>query len=647
MAAPVLASGIANVVVGTAGHIDHGKSSLVRALTGIDPDRLPEEQERGMTIDLGFARWRARDGRTVGIIDVPGHEKFVKNMVAGATSLDIVMLVIAADDGVMPQTREHLEILGLLGIENGFVVLTKVDLVDAEMRALALEDVCALVRGTFLDGAPVVPVSNVTRAGFPELEAELERRVAAAKPRSAEGLFRMPIQRVFSARGHGTVVTGVPLSGQAAPGDEVEVVPPGLRGRVRGIHAYGVARERATAGHSCALNLSDVDWRAVHRGMVAAAPGFFPAAALFEARLRYLAGRDRPLAHRTEVRVHLGTSEVLGRVRILDKEQLAPGEEALVQLELEAPVVACGGDRFLVRQISPMVTLGGGVLFGASRTHRKRLKEHHIEQVERREQALADPRLTLRFAAEQRRFEPFHVRDLAADVGAPLEEVEARVRTLVEAGELADLGRGQFLSQLFAGEARAKIEAALAELHKQQPLKKLLEIRELRNKVELPEATLHFVKSELVRKGAVVEEGGPGLLRLASHRPAVSDEDEKLLDALRALYAEAALQPPTVEEAAAKLAAPPRRVATLVELLCDEGALARVGALRFAKAALERARAELVRVAQAHGGEVVIPALRDALATSRKFMIPLLEHFDAAGLTARRGEKRFLRVSRV
>jgi selenocysteine-specific elongation factor len=647
MPASAPAPGIANVVVGTAGHIDHGKSSLVRALTGIDPDRLPEEQERGMTIDLGFARWRARDGRTVGIIDVPGHEKFVKNMVAGATSLDIVMLVIAADDGVMPQTREHLEILGLLGIASGFVVLTKVDLVDDEMRALALEDVRALVRGTFLEDAPVLPVSNVTRAGLPELEAELERRIAAAKPRSGEGLFRMPIQRVFSARGHGTVVTGVPLTGQAAPGDEIEIVPPGLRGRVRGIHAYGEARERATAGHSCALNLSDVDHHAVRRGMVAAAPGFFPAASLFEARLRYLAGRERPLAHRTEVRVHLGPSEVLGRVRILDKEELLPGEEGLVQLELEEPVVACAGDRFLVRQLSPMVTLGGGVLFGASRTHRKRLKEHHIEAVGRREQALADPALTLRFAAEQRRFEPFTAKELAADVGAPLAEVEARARAAAAGGVLADLGRGQLLSRLFADQAREKVKAELKELHRASPLKKLVEIRELRNRVALPEAAFQFARDDLVRQGVVVEEGGPGLLRLASHRPAVSGDDEKLLESLRALFAAAALQPPTAEEAAAKLAAPPKKIATLIELLCDEGALARVGPLRFAHAAYDHARAELVRVAKAHGGEVVIPELRDALATSRKFMIPLLEHFDGAGLTARRGEKRFLRESRV
>ena len=638
---------IANVVVGTAGHIDHGKSSLVRTLTGIDPDRLPEEQERGMTIDLGFARFQASDGRTVGIIDVPGHEKFVKNMVAGATSLDIVMLVIAADDGVMPQTREHLEILGLLGIQSGFVVLSKIDLVDAEMRELALEDVRALVHGTFLEAAPILPVSNVTGEGIPELKSELERRVLAAKPKSGEGLFRMPIQRVFSARGHGTVVTGVPLSGRVKIGDEVEIVPLGKRGRIRGVHAYGAARDGATAGHSCALNVADVDYREIHRGMVVGAPDSFPAAQLFEARLRYLSGREQPLEHRTPVRIHLGTSEILGRVRILDKAALAPGEEGLVQLELEEPVVACAGDRFLVRQVSPMVTLGGGVLFGAARTHRKRLKEHHIEAVSRREQALADPLLSLRFAAEQRRFEPFQLKELAADVGLPLADADALARELLAKGDLVDAGRGLLLSSAFVRQAEEKFEAALKELHRSHALKKLVEIRELRARVELPEPTLQLVKQQLVQQGVVVEEGAPGSLRLASHKPAVSADDERLLEELRALYGAAELQPPTAEEAAARLTSTERKVTTLLELLCDEGEVVRVGSLRFARAALEKARGELVRVAKAHAGEVVIPELRDALATSRKFMIPLLEHFDAAGLTSRRGDKRWLRESRV
>ncbi len=645
MTAPV--SGIANVIVGTAGHIDHGKSSLVRTLTGIDPDRLPEEQERGMTIDLGFARYHASDGRTVGIIDVPGHERFVKNMVAGATSLDIVMLVIAADDGVMPQTREHLEILGLLGVQSGFVVLSKIDLVDADLRELAIEDVKGLVAGTFLDGQPIVPISNVTGLGIPELKVELERRIASARPRPLDGLFRVPIQRVFSAKGHGTVVTGVPLSGAVEIGHELEILPLGKRGRVRGIHAYGEARERATAGHSCALNLSDIDYREITRGMVVAEPGFFQASSLFEARMRHLRGHERPLQHRTEIRLHVGTSEVLGRVRILDKELLLPGEEGLVQLELETPVVACAGDRFLVRQVSPMVTLGGGVLFGAARTHRRRLKEWHIEALEQRELALADPALALRFAAEQRRFDPFTSKELATDGALSLADAEGLVRGLLGSGGLIEVGRGLLLSKLFADQAKEAVKGALKTLHKAHPLKKLIEIRELRTSVNLPETTLQLAKELLVQQAVVVEEGAPGNLRLASHRPAVSADDERLLNELRALYATADMQPPLIEEAAVRLSALPKKVTSLLELLADEGEIVRVGVLRFARTAIDRARAELVRIAKSHGGEVVIPELRDALQTSRKFMIPLLEHFDGTGITSRNGDKRFLRESRL
>jgi selenocysteine-specific elongation factor len=294
-----------------------------------------------------------------------------------------------------------------------------------------------------------------------------------------------------------------------------------------------------------------------------------------------------------------------------------------------------------------MLTLGGGILFGAARTHRRRLKEHHIEALHQREQAMHDPLASLRFAAEQRRFEPFSVKELAADVALPLADAQGLVAELSARGELVEAGRGLHLSKSFAERAKAQVIEALRALHKAHPLKKLLEIRELRTKAELPETVLQLARERLAAEGVVVEEGAPGTLRLASHRPAVSAEDEKLLTVLRALYATAELQPPTVEEAAAKLSALPKKVAALLDLLADEGEVARVGPLRFSRAAMEKAKAELVRIARSHGGEVVIPELRDALATSRKFMIPLLEHFDGIGLTARSGDKRFLRESRL
>ena len=638
---------ITNVIVGTAGHIDHGKSSLVQRLTGIDPDRLQEEKDRGMTIDLGFARYHGRGDRLVGIIDVPGHERFIKNMVAGATSVDVVVLVVAADDGVMPQTREHLEILTLLGLKRGMVAVTKADLVDPELLELAIDDVRTLLADTFLADAPIVPCSNHSGDGIDVVREQLDELIAQIEPRSGEGLFRMAIQRVFSAKGHGTVVTGVPISGHVSMGDELEVLPLGRTGRVRGIQAYGTAREVGHAGHSCAVNLGDVDYREVCRGMVLATPDSFVAARLLEARMRHLPGRTVPLEHRTEIKFHVGTSELVGRVRILDADVLLPGEEALVQVELEEAVVVAAGDRFLVRRPSPAITVGGGVLFGAAQHHRKRLKSHHVEALERREQALADQEGAAQYAAEQRRFTPFELNELAVDLSRDRSEVEGIVQILVESGRLITIGRHSFLSRAFSDQARKLILDKLKEVHKAHPLKKLVEVRDLRSRLDLPEPVFKEVLARSVQHGAVCEEGAPGSVRLSSHQPALNEEDEVLLDEVRATYATAECSPPGLPEVAKKLDAAEKMVRRLVELLCDEGELVRVGTLFFHRPATERARSELIKNARAHGGEVAIPELRDILSTSRKYMIPLLESFDASGITVRKGDKRFLREHQV
>ena len=333
------------IVIGTAGHIDHGKSTLVKVLTGIDPDRLKEEQERGMTIDLGFARFRLPDGRRVGMVDVPGHERFIKNMVAGATGIDLVILVVAANDGVMPQTREHLSIMQLLGVGRGLVALTKIDMVEAGLVELALEDVRATIQGTFLEGAPILPLSSITGEGLEEFKQVLFRLASETPPRSDAGVFRLPVQRVFSAKGFGTVVTGIPVSGSVALGDVLEVLPRGLRGKVRGLQAYQESTERARAGHSTAINLADVDQHEVTRGNVLATPGFFRPTRMVAASLDALALLDKPVEDRTAIRLHTGTAEALGELVLLDCEELEPGGSALVQLRLEEPVVCAPGVR--------------------------------------------------------------------------------------------------------------------------------------------------------------------------------------------------------------------------------------------------------------------------------------------------------------
>ena len=330
---------IINVILGTAGHIDHGKSKLVERLTGLDPDRLPEEKARGLTIDLGFAPLRLKGGQQVGIIDVPGHERLIKNMVAGATGIDLVLLVVAADDGVMPQTREHLAIMHLLGLKQGIVVINKIDLVEEDLRELVKEEVRETLKGTFLEDAPVLEVSALTGAGVDELLAEIHSRVSSLEPKPSTGIFRMPIQRVFSSKGFGTVVTGVPLQGQTTTGETLEVVPLGKTGRVRGIHAYGEPTDLARAGHSSAINLTDIDYKTVARGMVVTQPGYFRGSTMFEARFHYLPSCRRALIHQSSIRLHVGTVEGLGKIYLLEKKALQPGEDAYVQFRLREPVV--------------------------------------------------------------------------------------------------------------------------------------------------------------------------------------------------------------------------------------------------------------------------------------------------------------------
>ena len=367
------------IIIGTAGHIDHGKSSLVRLLTGTDPDRWAEEKERGMTIDLGFARMTLPDGRQVGLVDVPGHERFLRNMVAGATGIDLVLLVVAADDGVMPQTREHLEIMDLLGVRDGLLVLNKIDLVEPGMADLAVEELREVTRGTFLEDAPVVRVSATTGEGIEQFKDQLEQRASALTPRQADGVFRMPVQRVFSAKGFGTILTGIPVSGSVRTGDLLEVLPRGGKGKVRGLQAYHEGTDQARAGHSTAVNLSDVDHKEVTRGAVLATPGYFKAQTMLGATLRILHSTLGGIGNRTPIRLHLGTAEVLGEVILLEQDQMEPGEEGLVQLRLEDPVICAPGDHFVLRRASPMETLGGGVILEESRYRLKRFKGFVID----------------------------------------------------------------------------------------------------------------------------------------------------------------------------------------------------------------------------------------------------------------------------
>jgi selenocysteine-specific elongation factor len=631
------------IVIGTAGHIDHGKSTLVRALTGVDPDRLKEEKERGLTIDLGFAPLQLADGRTVGIVDVPGHERFIKNMVAGATGIDLVVLVVAADDGVMPQTREHLSIMSLLGVERGLIALTKVDAVDEEMAELAAEDVREAVAGTFLEDAPLFPVSGVTGQGLEELRATLFEMAAAVEPRSAGGVFRMPIQRVFSARGFGTIVTGIPVSGSVGLGDTLEILPGGQKGKVRGIQAYKQEATRARAGHSTALNLSDVAHKEVHRGCVAAAPGYYRAVRMVGARLTVLKELVRPLQNRTPIRLHTGTAEAVGEVVLLDAPELEPGATGLVQFRLEEPLVCAAGDRFILRLASPLLTLGGGSILEESRYRLKRFKGFVLDELQRQEASLDSPEdLTevVLMRAGERLSTP---RELAVAVKRAAEDVRGYLAGLAARGAAVSRdGGNRWIHAEALERGLGRLREALEGWFGEHPLRSVIDLRDLRAAVRTEPGVLELLLEEEAARGGLSLEPG-GKVRPAGARPALEPELLELRGRVEARLVAAGLQPPGSEELAEQLDCGREQLTQLLESLADEGQVAHGGkGLSLAREPLERAREEVIANCRRHG-ELAIPELRDALGTTRKFLIPLLEHFDAVGVTLRQGGRRVLK----
>ena len=630
------------LVIGTAGHIDHGKSTLVKTLTGIDPDRLKEEQERGMTIDLGFARFSLPDGRRVGMVDVPGHERFVKNMVAGATGIDLVILVVAADDGVMPQTREHLAIMQILGVRRGLVALTKIDMVEPEMVALAAEDVRAATRGTFLETAPILPLSSITGEGLEEFRRTLFRLASETMPRSDAGIFRMPVQRVFSAKGFGTVVTGIPVRGAVALGDVVDVLPSQRACKVRSIQAYSESRSRARAGHSAAINLSDVAVQEVTRGNVIATPGFFRPTRMIAAAFEALATLERALEDRLAIRLHTGTAEVVGELVLLDCERLEPGQAALVQLRLVEPVVCAPGDRFVLRLASPVITLGGGSILEESKYRLKRFKKFVLEELERAHESLSPPRELLDVSLARWSKGIATLEDLAVEVKRSKEETERLLSELKSGGRVRPFGKGGWIHAERLAESRATLAEALKQWFTENSHRSVVDVRDVRRTTGLEEDFLAALL-ELEAREKTLELQPGGLIKPLGREAVADSATEEGARTVHALLAKDPFQPPAPSELASALKLPEKKVRALLELLIDRGEVHRVHSdFLLTRANFDRARAAVVANCQKNGS-LDIPSLRDELATSRKYLIPLLEHLDATGVTLRQGANRVLR----
>jgi len=631
-----------SIIVGTAGHIDHGKTALVRALTGIDADRLPEEKRRGITIDIGFADLDLGEVR-VGFVDVPGHEKFVKNMLAGAHGIDLVALVIAADESVMPQTREHFEICRLLGVQHGLVVLTKKDLVDEEMLALVREEVKGLVAGSFLDRAPVVAVSSRTGEGVDELKSTLREIALQVPARSEEFITRLPIDRAFTMSGFGAVVTGTLITGAIEEADELVLLPVGRRVRVRGLQVHGSKVRRATAGQRTAVNLTGIETGELERGMVLAPPNRFPSTQIIDARVTVLEDAVRSLRSRQRVRVHIGAAEALARVRALEMSgEIKPGASGFLQLRLEAPVAGVIGDRFILRSYSPQHTIAGGVIADPfPPKHRAR----EVAQVRARLNRLLDGSREEKVAAlVDNAPNGLNPAGIVARTGWRDQIVAAAVESARAQGIIAEAG-GEFFATGTLADLKQNMVKDIRAHHAAEPLSRGLSLEILRGR-HFPHASpdlFRAVVTDLQQDGALVIE--KDIARAPEHVRAVSGEDAALRDRLEEVYRDAKLAAPSIAEALSRAG-----VATsqqqhgrkVIQVLIDSGRLVRVdGEMFFHASALDDMITRLRAFAASKPNRAIdVAEFKELAGISRKYAIPLLEYLDREKVTRREGDKR-------
>jgi selenocysteine-specific elongation factor len=641
-----------HIIVGTAGHIDHGKTALVQALTGIDADRLKEEKLRGITIDIGFADLAIDDFR-FGFVDVPGHERFVKNMLAGAHGLDLVMLVVAAEESIMPQTREHFDICRLLRVKSGLIALTKVDLVDEELLELARAEVEDYVSGSFLESAPVIAVSSRTGEGINELKSALVELAAHIEPKAAQATARLPVDRAFSIKGFGTVVTGTLIAGELKPGDEVDILPAGTRARIRNVQVHGRDTDRALAGQRTAINLQGINIDQVERGSVLAPAGRLRSTSMLDARLDLLASAPRPLVHRARVRLHHGTAEVMARVvvlgggpgadaagRLAATHRIEPGESRIVQLRLEEPITALPGDRFIIRSYSPQVTIGGGVIIDAlPDKHRIRDKEAlaRLEQLER-----ADPTERALIFIEMSGSRSMSQSEIAARTGATDQQILGAARELVREGKAFEVASAPLLL-ISAGSYNrlaGSVINLLTDYHRREPLSLGLNREEVRERVfgDVRPEVFRAVVARLAEEGKVAAERDA--LRLASHRPALNDQAATAKQALEAAFKAVGLQAGTLEEVAAVADIPVALARKLYTLLAAESRVVRIGDMVFHADSIEDLKAR-VRAQKAINPRMDVAVFKEITGgLTRKHAIPLLEFLDRERVTRRTGNER-------
>jgi selenocysteine-specific elongation factor len=631
-----------SIIIGTAGHIDHGKTTLVRALTGIDADRLPEEKRRGITIDIGFADLDLGEVR-VGFVDVPGHERFVKNMLAGAHGIDAVALVIAADESVMPQTREHFDICRLLDVRSGLIVLTKEDLVDRELLALVRSETEELVAGSFLEGAPIIAVSSRSGEGISELKQALRETGLEVSARSKDFVTRLPIDRAFSMRGFGAVVTGTLIAGEIAEGDELELLPAGTRVRVRGVQVHSSSVPRAVAGQRTAINLGGVEAAAIERGMVLAPAGRLRPTGAFDAHVRLLANAPRPLRSRQRVRVHIGAAEVLARVRVLaEGGEIKPGESGMLQLRTESSVVGVLGDRLILRSYSPQLTIGGGSILDPFPS-RHRAREIPDARVQLEILVKGDRAQQVATFVALAGGQGLRRADVAARTAWRDEVIEAAAREALTSGAIVD-AEGILFDRKRFDELKQLVIKEVTAHHQREPLLRGLAKEVLRERVftHAPMEVFRSVLSGLEKEDALVAE--KEIVRLREHTRELSTEDAGLRDRFEKVYQDAGLAAPSLNEAFERAGAVGQQGRKILQLLVESGHLVKVhGEMLFHRAALD----DLARRVRDYGARqndrsIDVAAFKDLAGISRKYAIPLLEYLDRQKITRREGDRRIV-----
>jgi selenocysteine-specific elongation factor len=612
------------VILGTAGHVDHGKTALVKALTGVDTDRLAEEKRRGITIDLGFAPLHLDDGTTLGVVDVPGHEAFVRNMLAGATGVDLALLVVAADEGVMPQTQEHLAILDLLGVRGGVVAITKGDLVDPEWLELVREDVRATLVRTALAGAPIVTTSVVTGEGLDRLRAAIAAAARALPAREARDLFRLPVDRAFTVRGTGTVVTGTVWSGRLERDTVVRLLPGGRTARVRGIESHGISRSEALPGTRAAIALAGVEVSEVRRGTVAVTDEGWTESRTILAEVALLETAPHPLGPRTGVRFHLGTTEVGARV-VTAGGPLAPGQRKQARLVLDAPIVARAGDRFVLRSTSPLTTIGGGIINDPAPPHRRPKPWPH---------SVTTPEERLAYALASAGGHGVEIATLAVRLGAPPATIDQLLGALT--GRARRVG-GRLFAESVVSELAQRCVALVNEHHQRAPLEPGAPLQSIRARLAADAALTDHVLAELVRENRIEVDGA--LVMRRGWTPTLSPSEQAARERIRSALERGGREPPSVGELEATLG--PSTLA-LLRLLEREGQAVQVEADRYYATGVIEEMLSVLREQMVPGQEYQPPDFRDMLGLTRKYLIPFLEYCDRRGYTERRATGRVL-----